>query len=71
MKLITIEHDILAGNRSEGDFNDEAALDLSTKDGFDLAIFLPDTSSSEKLAAHNFVVLRPTYWETGVDLAHY
>ena len=68
---MTNEHDILAGNRSEGDFNDEAALDLPTKDGFDLAIFLHNISSSEKLAAQNFVVPRPTYWKTGVDLAHY
>ena len=63
IKLMTNEHDILAGNRSEGDFNDEAALDLPTKDGFDLAIFPPNTSSSEKLAAQNFVVLLRTRWK--------
>ena len=70
-KSMTNEHGILAGNRSDGDFNDEAALDLPTKDGFDLAFFLPLTSSSQKLAAQNFVVLRPTSWKNGVDLAHY
>ena len=71
MKLTSSEHDILAGNRSDGDFNDEAALDLPTNDGFDLAIFPPHTSSSEKLAAQNFVVLRPTCWNVDVDLAHF
>ena len=60
---MTNEADRLAGNRSEGDFNAEAPLDLPTKDGFDLAIFLLNTSSSEKLAAQNFVVLLRTRWE--------
>ena len=60
---MTNEHDILAGNRSEGDFNDEAALDLPNNDGFDLAFFLPPTSSSEELAAQNFVVLPRTCWK--------
>ena len=68
---MTNEAETLAGNRSEEDFNDEAPLDLPTKDCFDLAFFLPNTSSFEKLAAQNFVVPRPTYWKTGVDLAHY
>ena len=65
---MTNEHDILAGNRSEGDFNDEAALDLPTKDGFDLAIFLLNTSSSEKLAAQNVVVLLRTRWKYKIIL---
>ena len=60
---MTNEADRLAGNRSKRDFNDEAPLDLPTKDGFDLAIFLLNTSSSEKLAAQNFVVLLRTRWK--------
>ena len=71
INLMMNEAGMVAGNRSDEDFNDEVPFDLPTTDGFDRAIFLPNTSSSEKLAAQNFVVLRPTYWKTGVDLAHY
>ena len=68
IKLMMNEHDTLAGNRSEENFNDEAALDLPTKDGFDLAIFLPNTSSSEKLAAQKFMVLLRTRWKYKIIL---
>ena len=60
---MTNEADRLAGNRSEVDFNDEAPPDLPTKDGFDLAIFPLNTSSSEKLAAQNFCGLIPNTLE--------
>ncbi len=56
-------------NRSEEDFNDEAPFDLPTKDGFDLAICLRNTSSSEKLAAQNFMVLLRTPWKYRIILA--
>ena len=68
IKLMMNEHDTLAGNRSEEDFNDEAPFDHPTKDGFYFAIFLLNTSSTEKLAAHNFVVLHRTRWKDTILL---
>ena len=44
-------------------------FDLPTKDGFDRAIFLPNTSSSKKLAAQNIVVLLLTRWKYKIILA--
>ena len=51
INLMMNEAGMVAGNRSDEDFNDEVPFDLPTKDGFDRAIFLPNTSSSKKLAA--------------------
>ena len=58
INLMTNEAGMVAGNRSDEDSNDEVPFDLPTKDCFDRAIFLPNTSSSKKLAAQK--KCRPT-----------
>ena len=71
MKSTSTEHDILAGDRSEREFNDEVVLDLPTKNGFDLAFscltpHLPINSLHKKI-----VVTQLTCWDICVDLAQF